>query len=222
MQGRVVDIVDGDTFDLSNGTRVRIAIADTPEVHGGFETCGPEASDYAGSFLAGQTVAIYRPEGAPEFDRFDRLVGEAVRVSDGASLNVALVAAGLARVDERFTDEDPDLAQRLRAAAAEAEDPNCDPQEDVEPSQEPEPEPTQDDTSGGGQHGGNVNGGYECHPAYYECLPQGPDLDCGDIGHSVTVFDPGNDPYRLDGNDNDGRGCESSSAWSSSKTYPYD
>lgn len=128
MQGRVVNIVDGDTFDLGNGTRVRLAIADTPEVHGGFETCGPEASDFAGSFLAGETVAIYRPEGAPEYDRFDRLLGEAVRVSDGASLNVALVHAGLARVDERFTDEDPDLAERLRTAQAEAENPQCEQQ----------------------------------------------------------------------------------------------
>lgn len=115
------------------------------------------------------------------------------------------------------------MAERLRAAAADAEDPNCEPQQDVEPDPSPEPspepEPTQD--PGSGRHTGNVNGGYECHPAYYECLPQVGDLNCGDVGHSVTVFDPNNDPYGLDGNDKDGNGCESKPAWSSSKTYPY-
>lgn len=124
-QGRVADVVDGDTFDMADGTTVRIAIADTPEVSGGTEPCGPAASNFTASFLTGETVAIYRPESAPRTDPFDRLLGEVVRVSDGASLNVALVSAGLATVDERFTDEDPDLAERLRAAASMAEDPTC-------------------------------------------------------------------------------------------------
>jgi hypothetical protein len=33
------------------------------------------------------------------------------------------------------------------------------------------------------------------------------DLDCKDVGHRVTVVGP--DKYRLDGDDNDGKGCES-------------
>ena len=37
------------------------------------------------------------------------------------------------------------------------------------------------------------------------CLPVGRDVDCADVGHPVLVF--GNDPHRLDG-DNDGVGCE--------------
>jgi hypothetical protein len=38
-------------------------------------------------------------------------------------------------------------------------------------------------------------------------VPNSPtDLDCGDIGFTVTVV--GSDPYRLDG-DGDGHGCES-------------
>lgn len=124
-QGPVVDVVDGDTFDLADGTRVRLAIVDTPEVRGGIEPCGPEATDLTGSFLAGATVAIYRPEDAPTTGGFSRLLGEVVRVSDGASLNVALVAAGLGRIDERFTHEDPDLAERLHRAAADASTPDC-------------------------------------------------------------------------------------------------
>lgn len=124
-QGPVVDVVDGDTFDLADGTRVRLAVVDTPEVHGQRDPCGPEASDFTGSFLAGATVAIYRPDDAPATGGFDRLLGEVVRVSDGASLNVALVAAGLGRIDERYAAEDPDLTARLRRAADEAPTPDC-------------------------------------------------------------------------------------------------
>lgn len=124
-QGPVVDIVDGDTFDLADGTRVRLAIVDTPEVHGGIEPCGPEASDFTGAFLAGATVAVLRPDGAPERGGFERLLGEVVRVTDGASLNVALVASGLGRIDERYAKEDPDLTARLRRAEDAAPTPDC-------------------------------------------------------------------------------------------------
>lgn len=192
---------------------MRIAIADTPEVHGGIETCGPEASDFTGQFLAGQTVAVYRLQSAPSTDSFGRSVGEVVRVTDGASLNVALVAAGLATIDERFTSEDPDLAGRLQTAAASAAAPSCRSQPEPEPDPEPAPEA---DNSG---HMGNVNGGYDCHPHYRECLPQVGDLNCGDIGHQVDLFGS-SDAYGLD-REGDGLGCESESAWSSSTTYPY-
>lgn len=210
VQGRVDRVIDGDTFELSNGTRVRLAITDTPEIHNGVQTCGPEAASFATDFLAGQTVAVYRPTSAPTTDTYGRTLGEAVRVSDGASLNVALVGAGLGRIDERFTDEDADLTARLRAAAATAEAPTC------EDHREPEPA-----ADGRSQHVGRTDGGWECHPAYHECLPQTGDLNCGDVGHSVNVLDPNRDPYGLDGNDHDGKGCESKGSWSSSATYPY-
>lgn len=124
-QGPVVDVVDGDTIDLADGTRVRLAVVNTPEVHGEVEPCGPEASDFTGAFLAGATVAVYRPQDAPATGGFDRLLGEVVRVTDGASLNVALVAAGLGRIDERYAEEDPDLTARLRRAADGAPAPDC-------------------------------------------------------------------------------------------------
>lgn len=220
VQGRVDRVIDGDTFELSNGTRVRLAITDMPEVHGGVQTCGPEATALATQFLAGQTVAVHRPTAAPTTDAYGRTLGEAVRVSDGASLNVALVAAGLGRIDGRFTGEDPDLADRLRAAAATADAPDCEDhnQAATEPEPEPEPEPA---AASGSEHGGRTDGGWPCHPAYHECLPQVGDLNCADVGHSVTVLDPDHDPYGLDGNDHDGAGCESKAAWSPGATYPY-
>ena len=46
-----------------------------------------------------------------------------------------------------------------------------------------------------------------CDQNYSGCVPVvSYDLDCGDIGHSVTVY--GNDPHRFD-RDRDGYGCES-------------
>ncbi len=47
-----------------------------------------------------------------------------------------------------------------------------------------------------------------CDPNYNPCVPNvSYDLDCGDIGFSVTVI--GDDVHGFDGNDNDGLGCES-------------
>lgn len=125
LRGRVVGVVDGDTLDLADGTRVRIALVDTPEVAGGAERCGPEAAAFTAAFVADRTVALHRPVSGPATDPFGRTLGEVVRVQDGASLNVALVAAGLGVVDERFADEDPDLARRARAAARDAAVPPC-------------------------------------------------------------------------------------------------
>ena len=65
---------------------------------------------------------MLRPPTAPVTDPFGRLVGEVVRADDRASLNVALVAAGLGTPDERYAHEDPDLAERARAAVAGAPD----------------------------------------------------------------------------------------------------
>ena len=50
-----------------------------------------------------------------------------------------------------------------------------------------------------------------CHPSYeppsdQPCVPEGPDLDCPEIGYQVKVVGP--DEYRLDA-DKDGWGCES-------------
>ena len=215
---RVVGVVDGDTLDLADGTRVRLAIVDTPEVHGGVERCGREASEFTRDFVLSRDVVVLRPATAPVTDDFGRLLGEVVRVEDGESLNVALAAAGLGTVDERFTSEDPDLADRARAAATGAPTPACD---GVAPSASPAAAPPPASSA----HTGRTDGGWSCHPAYRECLPAAsPDLDCADVGHQVVLLG-GDDPWRLDGNSTtrtDGVGCESYPAWSAGSTYPYE
>lgn len=48
----------------------------------------------------------------------------------------------------------------------------------------------------------------DCDPNYSPCVPNvAYDLNCPDIGFSVTVI--GTDIHGFDGNDNDGLGCES-------------
>lgn len=215
----VVGVVDGDTIDLDDGTRVRLAIVDTPEVHGGAEPCGREASAFTRELVLGRDVEVLRPSTAPVTDTFGRLVGEVVRVEDGTSLNVALVAAGLGDVDERFTSEDRDLAERVRAAAEAAATPGC------AGAAAPSTAPTEGGPGPGGGHTGRTDGGWSCHDAYRECLPaQVADLDCADVGHQVALLGDA-DPWRLDGNSTtrtDGLGCGSYPAWSAAASYPYE
>jgi hypothetical protein len=76
-----------------------------------------------------------------------------------------------------------------------------------------DPEPPKDrggsggGDDGGGSDGGGGGGGGGCDPNYSgACVPPyPPDVDCADVGTSVTVT--GSDPHGLDG-DNDGVGCE--------------
>lgn len=201
----VVGVVDGDTIDLADGRRVRIAITDTPEVHGGAEPCGPEASAFTADLVLRTAVTLRRPTDAPTTDGSGRTLAEVV-TTDGTSLNVALVAAGLGTVDERFVDEDPDLAERLRSAAATAVVLACrgtqpairnpGPGASAAPVQPLVPVAPSDDA---------------CHPAYVECLPIVDDLDCGDIGGPVRLTGDA-DPYRLDDSTTtrrgNGIGCE--------------
>lgn len=51
----------------------------------------------------------------------------------------------------------------------------------------------------------NQSNSNDCNPNYTPCIPNGYDLDCPDIGFTVTVV--GYDEYRLD-RDGDGYGCE--------------
>lgn len=221
---RVVGVVDGDTVDLADGTRVRLAIVDTPEVHNGPEACGAEASAFTRDFVLGEEVVVLRPSTAPVTDPFGRLVGEVVRSGDRASLNVALAAAGLGTPDDRYAHEDPDLAERARAAVADAPTPDCAPMA-APPTSSPSPTPSSSPPSTGGAHTGRTDGGWSCHGAYRECLPAtSGDLDCADVGHQVVLLGV-DDPWRLDGNSTtrtDGVGCETWPAWSAEATYPYD
>jgi micrococcal nuclease len=93
----VTRVVDGDTVVLSGMGKSRLIGVDTPEVYGGVECYGPEASAYAKRLLAGRRVRVRR--GAEPRDRYGRALVY-VWLRDGRFVNELLVAGGWARTLE--------------------------------------------------------------------------------------------------------------------------
>jgi micrococcal nuclease len=69
---RVARVIDGDTIELSQSGRARLIGVDTPEVHGGVECYGREASSFAERRLEGRRVRVRR--GVDDRDRYGRLL----------------------------------------------------------------------------------------------------------------------------------------------------
>jgi hypothetical protein len=82
-------VIDGDTLDLTDGTRVRLYGVDTPERG---EPCFTEATDRLRQ-LAGSTVRL--ENGPRATDSFGRRLAYAYRI-DGFSIDVILIGDGLA------------------------------------------------------------------------------------------------------------------------------
>jgi micrococcal nuclease len=118
---RVVRVVDGDTVVLRSAGKSRLIGVDTPEVFGGQECFGREASAFARRLLhPGLRVVVERD--VEERDRYGRTLIY-LRLPDGRSFNELLVAEGFAvpltippnvRHAERFRE----LARRAREQAA--------------------------------------------------------------------------------------------------------
>lgn len=68
----VARIVDGDTFELTDGRKVRLIGVNTPESTTRHEQYGKEASNYTSSKLAGKTVWLQKD--VSETDRYGRLL----------------------------------------------------------------------------------------------------------------------------------------------------
>lgn len=116
---RVVAVVDGDTLDLDDGRRVRLAgiEAAKPPPGRADERRWPlaEAATAALKDLAlGRTIEL---RGAPVEDRYGRLLAQAVR-EDGLWLQGELLRRGHARVQTR--PDARDLTPEMLAAEAEA------------------------------------------------------------------------------------------------------
>lgn len=183
-----VRVVDGDTLFIGD-VEIRVGLVNTPERG---EGCADEATAFARDFLGGR--ASYHGYAT---DTHGRTVAE-VFAGDGSSLNVAIAASALSddRYVAEFAHENPDLARRVRAAYVPPKAGCFD---------APAPPPPAAPDAG-------------CHWAYVTCIPvkgdgsgngSANDLDCGDIRKRVQLKRIGDDPYRLDGSDNDGWGCES-------------
>lgn len=89
----VARIVDGDTIELQNGTRVRYIGIDTPEVHPTRDCYGNEASDKNAELVLGKKVRLLTD--VSNTDKYDRLL-RYVYLTDGTFVNEALVRQGYA------------------------------------------------------------------------------------------------------------------------------
>lgn len=90
----VVRVVDGDTVELQSAGKSRLIGVDTPEVFGGQECFGREASAFAERVLRpGLRVRVQRD--VEERDRYGRMLIY-LRLPDGRSFNELLVAEGYA------------------------------------------------------------------------------------------------------------------------------
>ena len=195
---RVSRVVDGDTIEVTlrgETQRVRLLLVDTPEVHGGEECYGPEASAYVASLLAdGSELRLERD--VTDADFFGRLL-RYVYLADGRMLNELLVEGGYATVYPFGSDVLHE--QRLRDAEARAREAGAGLWTACEAADD---EDTEDGAAGDSSEGG-------CAAAYPDvCIPPPPpDLDCGDLEHRDIRVLPA-DPHNLDA-DGDGVGCRS-------------
>ncbi len=115
----VANVVDGDTIDVANCSdagRVRLILVDTPEVFGGVQCYGREASGYTRSRLLGQTVQVEKD--VSNTDRFGRLL-RYIWTEEGL-FNEQIVRDGFATL----ATFPPDIkyVERIRAAQQEAYD----------------------------------------------------------------------------------------------------
>jgi endonuclease YncB( thermonuclease family) len=101
LKGQVADIVDGDTIDVQisgRGTeRIRLIGIDTPEVYGGEECGGREASEHMARIGLNAMVRLATDPTQDRRDRYGRLLAYARALGPG-SLQVAMLRAGWASV----------------------------------------------------------------------------------------------------------------------------
>ena len=194
---------DGDSWRDTTGREYRLGMVNAPEVG---ECFGAQATAERTRLVAdGFRASVYSA------DRHHRQVA-VVTTADGTNLNVQLARHGYVddRYLEQFRHENAALAEQLDAAFARA---RADRVGLWGACEAPPPSGVAPPPAAGGQ----APAGEACHPDYVTCTPvkgdgsgrgQANDLDCGDLDGRVQLRRIGTDPYRLDGSDDDGYGCE--------------
>jgi micrococcal nuclease len=113
---RIERVVDGDTVVISGLGKARLIGIDTPEVFGGTECFGREASAYAKALLPAGTPVRYRLGTEPR-DRYGRALIY-LFLRDGRHVNELLARNGYAQ--PLTIAPNVDYAQRFRALSREA------------------------------------------------------------------------------------------------------
>jgi endonuclease YncB( thermonuclease family) len=206
-QVTVTKVVDGDSLELADGRTIRVLGIDSCEMN----TPGGQQAKSAAETQLGTGPVTLTSEPGVDLDRY----GRHLRYVQVGSVDLG---ESLVRHDHTgvYQDGDNDASdayvQRLYAndltyAANPPSGRECGaPYSPAPRTTRQAPPPAQErPASPPAQSGGGSSG---CHPSYVPCVPNSPrDLDCPDVGHQVRVVGP--DEYRLDGSDNDGKGCES-------------
>lgn len=224
----VLRVIDGDTIQVSDGTRVRLIGIDTPETvdpSGPVGCFGPEATRYASALLpVGTRIRlVYDVE---RLDRFGRTLAYVYRLTDGAFVNQAIARNGFG-LQATFP---PNVAhaEEFRVAVADARRANlglwraCQSTTTaapvaVAPVTAPSPRATVVTTTRVAPAPAAAASAGGCHPSYAgACVPSGfSDVDCaGGKGNGPGYVSAKNfrvvgpDVYGLD-SDGDGLACES-------------
>ena len=203
-RARVARVVDGDTIELTGGTRVRLLQVDAPEPGSGECYSRAAARELRRLLPAGAAVVLERDARLDDVDAYGRLLRYVWR--DGRNVNLELVRRGGATVwlyrGERGRHAGALLAAARAARAARRGlwgacrtvwDPSGPAVTGGDGAAASPPAPARD----------------RCDPSYPDvCIPPPPpDLDCADVRHrDFRVLPP--DPHRFDGRDDDGLGCE--------------
>lgn len=213
--GVIASVIDGDTLALADGRVVRVLGIDSCELitHSGLEA----RSDAQQLLRAGQIVSL---RGEPGVDRdIYRRHLRYVTTPGGQDFGTAMIgfehtgvyeggdASAAYTAQMRRLDDGPRDCTFLPPATSAAPTPTAArPIPPVDPAPAPRPAPRTAPEPAPVPESREPNDS-NCHPSYTPCVPDGPDLDCKDIRKLVIVTGP--DEFRLDGDDNDGRGCES-------------
>ncbi|WP_232699639.1 thermonuclease family protein [Brevibacillus daliensis] len=98
MKASITRVVDGDTFEISTGEKVRLIGVDTPETvkpNHPVEAYGKEASDYTKKMLTSKQVTLQFD--VEPYDKYGRLLAY-VYLEDGTFYNEHVIKEGYARI----------------------------------------------------------------------------------------------------------------------------
>ena len=109
----VTKVIDGDTFKMSDGSKVRLTGIDTPEKYDSdklsrqseltgrdketIKKLGEAASEFVRKLVEGKRVTLVKDEGYEDKDRYDRLL-RYVYLEDGTFVNAKIIEEGYANV----------------------------------------------------------------------------------------------------------------------------